>query len=177
METGDQAKGPRVRRLGHVGLYVHDLAGMRDWYRDTLGLTVTDGDLDVGIVFLSARPDEEHHELALQTGRETDTRVPMVQQVSWQVDSLEELQAFHYRFKERGVAVQQEVTHGNALGIYFFDPEGNRGEVYILLDEPVPQPFRKSIDLEQSPVQILAESKRLVDEGGPAYQPVTARPG
>ena len=37
-------KGPRVRELGHVGLFVRDMVKMRDWYRDTLGLTVTDGD-------------------------------------------------------------------------------------------------------------------------------------
>ena len=177
MEKSSQMTGgPRVQRLGHVGLYVRDLRMMRDWYRDTLWLTVTDGDEEHGIVFLSARPSEEHHELALQIGRSTDDSVPMVQQVSWLVDSVEEVQAFHYRFKERGVQVQQEVTHGNALGIYFFDPEGNRGEVYCQIRADVRQPFRKTIDLEQSPEQVLAESKRLVEEGGPAYQPVTTRP-
>lgn len=167
---------PKVSRLGHVGLYVRDLPGMRDWYRDTLGLTVTDEDLDLGIVFLSAQPDTEHHELALQKGRETPNSLAMVQQVSWHVDSVEELQAFHYLLKERDVPVQQEVTHGIALGIYFFDPEGNRIEVYYDTKQRIPQPYRKTINLEQSVEEVLAESDRLVAEGGQAYQPVMARP-
>jgi catechol 2,3-dioxygenase-like lactoylglutathione lyase family enzyme len=166
-----------VRRLGHVGLYVRDLEKTRDFYRDMLGLTVTDEDLGRGFVFLSARPDEEHHELALIGGRETDDSVQMVQQVSWQVDSVEELQAFHHLFKQRGVPIHQEVTHGNALGIYFYDPEGNRGEVYYPIKEPVRQPFRKAIDMELPPDQLLAENKRLVEESGLAAQPAPSRPG
>lgn len=152
----------RVRRLGHVGLYVRDLPGMRDWYRDTLGLTVTDEDLNFGIVFLSARPEQEHHELALQAGRATGDDVPMVQQVSWQVDSIEELRAFHRLLRERNVPVQREITHGNALAIYFSDPEGNRDEVYFKLDEDVPQPFGKPIDFDLPAEEILAENKRLI---------------
>ena len=149
-----------------MGIYVRDMAKMRDWYRDTLGLTVTDGDPEVGIIFMSARPDDEHHELALAKGRETDDSVAMVQQISWKVDSVEEVQAFHRRFKERGVDVQQEVTHGNALSIYFFDPEGNRNEVYYSVKVSVRQPFRQSIDFEQPAEQVLAQNKRLIEEAG-----------
>jgi catechol-2,3-dioxygenase len=160
--TTQTDSGVRVRRLGHVGLYVRDLPMMRDWYRDTLGLTVTDEGADLGIVFLSARPDEEHHELALARGRETDDSLKMVQQVSWQVDSVEEVRAFHRRFQEKGVPVEREITHGNALAIYFFDPEGNRNEVYCQVDEDCPQPFGRPIDLDRSVDEILAENKRLI---------------
>ena len=166
----------RVRKLGHVGLYVRDLVTMRDFYRDVVGLTVTDEDLDLGFVFFSSRPDEEHHELVLQTGRTTDNRVAMVQQVSWHVGSVEELQTFHHRFKQLGIPVQQEVTHGNAIAIYFFDPETNRNEVYYQVKEDMRQPVRKTIDLELQAHRVLAESRRLVAETGPRYQAVTARP-
>ncbi len=160
--TSAPAPTCRVRRLGHVGLYTRDLPMMRDWYRDTLGLTVTDEGAEMGIVFLSARPDEEHHELALARGRTTDDDLKMVQQVSWQVDSVEEVQAFHHRFQERGVPVEREITHGNALAIYFFDPEGNRNEVYCQIDEDCPQPFGRPINLDLSVDEILAENKRLI---------------
>ena len=63
------------------------------------------------------------------------------------------------------------MTHGNAYGIYFFDPEGNRGEVYLRIDRDVRQPFRKSLNLEQSVEKVNAEAERLLREGGPAYQP------
>ena len=73
--------------------------------------------------------------------------------------------------------VQQEVTHGNAYGIYFFDPEGNRGEVYVRIDKDVRQPFRKSLNLEQSVEEVNAEAGRLLGDGGPAYQPAAWTPG
>ena len=100
----------------------------------------------------------------------------MVQQVSWVVDSVETVRKFHRLFQERGVAVQQDVSHGIAISIYFFDPEGNRNEVYFPIDVDVRQPFRKTIDLDQSVDEILAENNRLIADGTPAYQPVTTRP-
>ena len=86
--------------------------------------------------------------------------------------SLDDIRAFHRLFEQEGVRVQQEVAHGNAFGIYFFDPEGNRNEVYLRIEKDVRQPFRKSIDFGQEPDAIYAEAERLLAEGGQAYQPV-----
>ena len=55
-----------VLGLGHTGLWVTDLAVMRDFYERVVGLTVTDEDEEQGIVFLSAQPEVEHHEFVLQ---------------------------------------------------------------------------------------------------------------
>jgi catechol 2,3-dioxygenase-like lactoylglutathione lyase family enzyme len=107
MQTTESATQVGVSRLGHIGIYARDLEGLRDFYRDVLGLKVADEDLNRGIVFMSTDPDSEHHELALARGRATDDTVDMVQQVSWHVDSIETLQGFHRLFKERGVRVQQ----------------------------------------------------------------------
>lgn len=164
---------PRIVELGHAGLWVHDLARMRDFYTRVLGLSVTDEDLDLGMVFLSARPVVEHHELVLATGRSAPLDTHQTHQISWRVDSLESLRAFKRRFDAEGVPLQQVVTHGNAFGIYFFDPEGNRGEVYWPTGVPIPQPFRKSLDVDQDPEAIFAEADRLLSDGGSAYQPVT----
>ncbi|GGN22841.1 VOC family protein [Streptomyces fuscichromogenes] len=161
-----------ITGLGHTGFWVHDLERMRDFYSRVMGLTVTDEDEERGIVFLSSRPDEEHHEFVLQRGRTAPDGAKLTHQVSWRVDSLESVIDFHHRFRAEGIEVQQEVTHGNAIGIYFFDPEGNRNEVYLRLERNVRQPFRKTIDLDRSPEEILAEAERLLTEGGPAYQPV-----
>jgi len=56
---------PKVTRLGHVGLFVADPEIMLEFYSNFLGMTVTDR--DERRVFLSARPEEEHHELLLAT--------------------------------------------------------------------------------------------------------------
>ncbi|GAA3873845.1 hypothetical protein GCM10023084_28530 [Streptomyces lacrimifluminis] len=161
-----------ITGLGHTGFWVQDLTTMRDFYERVMGLTVTDEDEELGIVFYSARPEDEHHEFVLQRGRTAPPGAKLTHQVSWRVDSLETIIDFHRRFRAEGIEVQQEVTHGNAIGIYFFDPEGNRNEVYLRIERDVRQPFRKTIDLDQDPQQILAQAERLLADDGPAYQPV-----
>jgi catechol-2,3-dioxygenase len=160
-----------IAELGHTGLWVYDLPLMKDFYTRLLGLQVTDEDAELGIVFLSARPEVEHHEFVLQTGRTAAIGDRQQHQISWRVESLEDVIGFHRLFQLEGVQVQQEVTHGNAFGIYFFDPEANRNEVYLRIDRDVRQPFRKSIDLDQEPEQIYAEAERLLNDGTAAYQP------
>jgi catechol 2,3-dioxygenase-like lactoylglutathione lyase family enzyme len=161
-----------ITGLGHTGLWVTDLGKMRDFYERVIGLTVTDEDEEQGIVFLSSRPRVEHHEFVLQRGRTAPPGSLLPHQVSWRVDSVETLQMYHHRFKAEGVPVQQEVTHGNAFGIYFFDPEGNRGEVYLRIPRDVRQPFRKTLNLEQPVAEVNAEAERLLAADGPRYQPV-----
>jgi catechol-2,3-dioxygenase len=58
-----------VARLGHVGLHVQDLEKQKALYRDIIGLTVTDEDTEGGLVFMSSRPEEKHHELLLCRGQ------------------------------------------------------------------------------------------------------------
>ncbi len=161
-----------ITELGHTGLWVFDLAVMKDFYSRVLGLQVTDEDAEEGMVFLSSRPDVEHHEFVLAAGRTAAPGARQVHQISWRLDSLESLVEFHRRFQREAVQVQQEVTHGNALGIYFFDPEGNRNEVYWQTGESVAQPFRKTLNLDQPSEAIFAEAERLLSEDGPPYQPV-----
>lgn len=71
---------------------------MRDFYERVLGLTVTDEDEEWGLVFFSARPDEEHHEFVLARGRTAPMGTLLSHQVSWRVDSLESILEFHRRF-------------------------------------------------------------------------------
>ena len=41
------------------------------------------------------------------------------------------------------------VSHGNAISVYFRDPEGNRVEVFIDTPWYVSQPMRVPLDLDQ----------------------------
>lgn len=152
-----------IIELGHTGIMVNDLTKCRDFYTNMLNLTVTDEDDERGLVFLSSRPEAEHHELVLQRGRNLD-QPTTVQQISWRVGSLEALQEYHERFIKNDVIVDRVVTHGNALGVYFLDPEGNRNEVYVQTGREVHQPFAQPIDVTQNAASVLAESQRLVDE-------------
>ena len=153
---------PRVTRLGHTGVYVHDLDKMRAFYTRVLGLTVTDEDLDRGLVFMSSRPKEEHHEFVIMRGRTGPDDAKVVQQISWHVASLEDLLEFHRTLQAEGVTVEREITHGIAIAIYFFDPEGNRIEVYWATDKDIPQPFGKAVDLDQPADAVLAQAEALI---------------
>lgn len=156
-----------IVELGHAGLWVEDLAAMKDFYRDVIGLSVTDEDETIGLVFLSSRPEREHHELVLARGRTAPRGVRLVNQLSWRLDSLDSLLEYSQRFDRLNVPVVQRVTHGNALGVYFEDPEGNENEVYWPTDVPVPQPYRKSIDLRGSAADVLAAAAALLADDSP----------
>lgn len=158
-----------ILELGHTGLHCDDLPTMRDFYQRVLGLTVTDEDTKLGLVFLSSRPDVEHHEMVLAPGRNVPQGARLVNQISWRVDGVASLQEFERALVQYGSKIEGIVTHGNAIGIYFQDPEANKLEVYWQTDMDVPQPFRKTISLQGSVEDVLAENKRLVAEGGPSF--------
>ena len=61
-----------VTGLGHIGIVCDEFLKMRDFYTRVLGLTVTDEDPERGSCFLSAVPDQEHHELNLGQSRGPD---------------------------------------------------------------------------------------------------------
>ncbi|MBF6568832.1 MAG: VOC family protein [Candidatus Binataceae bacterium] len=148
---------PSVARLGHVGLHVHDLEKEKAFFRDIVGLQVTDEAPEIGIVFMSAQPDEEHHELLLCAGRNVDENARVVQQVSFRCNSLDDVYGYYHRFREHGVRFDRMVSHGNAVSIYFYDPEGNRCEVYWNTGFKAKQPFGQKIDLATAKDELMAE--------------------
>jgi catechol-2,3-dioxygenase len=157
---------PSIERLGHVGLHVNDLKCQVGFYRDILGLTVTDEDPNAGMVFLSARPDEEHHELLLCQGRTAPEDAMLVQQISFRCASLQDVQGYYRRLRDAGAQIDMTVSHGNAIGLYFRDPEGNRCEVYCGTGLPARQPYLVGIDLERPAEELLASVQASVAEHG-----------
>jgi catechol 2,3-dioxygenase-like lactoylglutathione lyase family enzyme len=155
-----------IAKLGHVGIHCNDLEATEAFYRDILGLTVTDKDLEAGMVFLSAQPDEEHHELVLMRGRDVPSGAMMLQQISFRCNTLADVLEFYARFKAKNVTFDMVVTHGNAVGVYFYDPEGNRCEVYWPTGLTARQPFLDAIDLTQPPAAIMERIGELVAKYG-----------
>jgi catechol 2,3-dioxygenase-like lactoylglutathione lyase family enzyme len=137
---------PRIS-FSHFGLYAADLARMEDFYTRFMGFTVTDrGALEVpggkvDLVFLSRDP-REHHQIVLASGRPPDLPFNVVNQLSFRVDSLADLRALHERLQREPVTEIRPVSHGNALSVYFRDPEGNRVELFIDTPWYVTDPFR-----------------------------------
>lgn len=156
---------PTISGLGHVGLYCFDLALQERFYTEVLGLTKTDEDREVGMVFLSAQPDAEHHELLLVAGRRGED-AQVVQQISFRCASLADVRGYYQRFREEGVRLDMVASHGNAIGVYFFDPEGNRGEIYCGTGLVARQPFLLPVDLDDDPDNILRDVARSVEQYG-----------
>ncbi len=145
---------PKVTSLGHVGLHVHDIERSKAFYRDVLGLTVSDVSPKSGSVFMTAKDKrEEHHELLLVPGRE-DGKV--VQQISFRCASLADLKEFHRIVQKKKISIVRIVSHGNAVGMYFLDPDGNHVEIYWPTGLDWPQPFGKPVDLSASDEEIRA---------------------
>lgn len=151
-------------QLTHFGLYCQDLTGMVEFYQSTLGLVQTDGgEYFAGgqIVFLSRNP-QEHHQLVLASGRPEDSGFSPINQISFKVDSLEDLRTFYAQLSKAKVQIQRTISHGNAWSIYFFDPEGNRVELYTPSPWYVSQPFAVPIDLGESVAKLMADTEALV---------------
>lgn len=147
--------------FSHIGIFVNDLARMADFYSNVLGFTVTDrGSLQgskgpIDLVFTSRNPDV-HHQIVLVSGRPDHVNFNVVNQISLTADSLETLQAFHQRLQFADVSDIRPVTHGNALSVYFRDPEGNRIEVYVDTPWYVSQPARVDMPIDLPPHELMA---------------------
>jgi catechol 2,3-dioxygenase-like lactoylglutathione lyase family enzyme len=157
---------PRIASLGHVGIYVEDVDRSLAFYRDLLGLYVTDADEQNGMYFLSARPDEEHHEFLVCRGRTAPRDARLIQQVSFRCASLETVIAYWERLRDAGVEFDRIVSHGNAVGVYFFDPDHNRCEVYWPTGLEARQTFLAQIDLTRPVDALMTEIKAYVEKYG-----------
>jgi catechol-2,3-dioxygenase len=151
----------KVMGLGHVGIYVRDLERMVAFYRDVMGMQVTKQNWRAGVVFLSADPEAVDHEIALMGGR-PDARDPhLINQISMRVASLDDLRTIRRRLVADGYAIEGVVNHASAIGCYFFDPEGNRTEVFWVTGRPCWVPTASPIDVEQPDAAVLAEVDRV----------------
>ena len=134
--------------FSHIGIFVSDSTRMERFYTEFLGFLVSDsGDLGaIRMVFLSRDP-YDHHQIVLVQGRPREATFSVINQISLRVEDLEALRHFHANAEAHGATDVQAVTHGNAISVYFRDPEGNRVEVFIDTPWYVQQPLRQPIDL------------------------------
>jgi len=152
-----------VASFSHFGIHVTDPARMEEFYTRVVGLLVADrGQLPGGaaLVFLSHDPDE-HHQMVLVSGRPPGGSDTVVNQISFKLPTLGDLQTMYARVKEEGIKEFRIVTHGNAWSIYFPDPEGNRVEFFVDTPWHTPQPLAEPLDLEAPVDKIMAETEAL----------------
>jgi catechol 2,3-dioxygenase len=149
--------------FSHMGFYVRDLERMARFYKEVMCFFETDrGDLGpVQLVFLSRDPCE-HHQIVLATGRPTELAFSVINQISLRVPDLATLRTVRDRVTaDPDVSDLVCATHGNAVSIYFRDPEGNRLEVFLDMPWYCEQPLRETIDLDQSDEAVMAAAEKL----------------
>jgi catechol-2,3-dioxygenase len=140
--------------IGHVGLHAANPAASARFYQDVFGMEIVGesaSDHPLGAsVFLSSRPDEESHEIALLAD-------PVYAHVAFRVSSLAELRSFHARVVEKNIPVKFVFNHRAAFAFYFEDPDGNMIEVYWPTgDLSWRQPVVEPLDLSQPDEVLLA---------------------
>lgn len=121
---------------GHVGLNVTDLPRSVDFYRRALGFEQL-GISDEGEHRFAFLGSEGTLRLTLwqQSDGAFSTRSPGLHHLSFQVDTIEQVQTVEAALKELGVTFAHDgvVAHGEGAasgGIFFTDPDGIRLEIY-----------------------------------------------
>ena len=168
----------KVSGLGHIGFYVQDLELMKDFYANFIGMQLTK--VSQNGAFFSADPEACDHEIALMVGRPSLEDPHWIQQISMQVDSLDDLRDFKQRIGEKGYKLDRIVTHASAIGCYFRDPENNPVEVFWLTGHTSWAQISIPIDIDQSDEDVMADVDRAyavsrnVELGKPATPEIRA---
>jgi len=127
------------RKLGHVGIYVKDLERSKKFYTEVVGLKVSD-EFPGKAVFM--RCGHDHHDTVLfqlaadKLARSENDRAE-VQQISYEVDRLDDLRQKAGEVKALGIAVSGPQQRGPGMDktIDFSDPDGNTIQFYCDMDQ------------------------------------------
>jgi catechol-2,3-dioxygenase len=150
----------KVKELGHLVLYVSELARSRRFYGETLGwreITPEDG---IGFPAAAFSSGRTHHELLLIEVRGAPT-LPRGRRLGLYHfglkigDTDDELREARDELAGAGVRIVGATDHGITHSLYIEDPDGNEIELYIdvqparwkedpgvMFSDPVARPLR-----------------------------------
>jgi len=120
----------RIKRVGHVVLGVRDPQRSIRFYTEALGMELVKFLDEMQMAFFSF--GERDHDIAV-------IKVPDDQPVgsaglahtALEIEGgLEELRSLHDRLTNHGVRVEFTADHVLTKSVYFFDPDGNRLEIF-----------------------------------------------
>jgi catechol 2,3-dioxygenase len=124
----------KLKGIGHVALRVTDEERSRAFYRDVLGLRISEEDPEHGGIFMSqglnfhtldlfAHPDPA-------TAPQPQANQVGLAHVAFAVASYRDLREAYCSLLAHDVKIERAVDHVSQRSIYFADPDGNRLEVY-----------------------------------------------
>lgn len=130
-----------VQELGHIVLYVRDLARSRRFYAEVLGWREITPDAKLPMALFSG--GRTHHELLLiEVGRDA-APIPPGRRVGLYHfglkvgESDDELRAMLATLQANKVPIVGATDHGVTHSLYIVDPDGNEIELYIDVQPPL----------------------------------------
>jgi catechol 2,3-dioxygenase-like lactoylglutathione lyase family enzyme len=159
--------------FSHFGFFVRDIERMAEFYTRLLGFAVSDrGQLGSTVLVFLTRDPREHHQIVLVSGRPEASGFNAINQISFRMRDLAGLRQMYRALQgEQGVSEIAPVSHGNALSVYFRDPEGNRIELFVDTPWYVDQPSRIAMDLSLPDAAIWKWAEETA-RAMPGYKPV-----
>src|SRR5439155_12731394 len=107
----------------------------------------------------------------LAAGRPEKLSFNPINQISFRMAEFSGLREMYRRVVDEQVKELHPVSHGNALSVYFHDPEGNRLELFVDTPWYVQQPLRIPMDMSLSDKELWSWAESNA-RGLPGYQPV-----
>jgi len=125
----------RINKVGHVVLNVKDVDASVKFYSEALGMEVMrlrEGNA----AFLSF--GTQHHDIALFKAPEGAEMGQLgLNHIAFQIAGGEtELHQLYGRLVHLGAKVDYTTDHGMTHSVYFFDPDGNRLEIFCEMMDP-----------------------------------------
>ena len=120
---------PRINKVGHVVLNVKDVETSVKFYTEALGMEVMRL-RENSAAFLSF--GTQHHDIALFKAPEGAEMGSLgLNHIAFQIEGGEtELRQLYGRLVQHGAKVDYTTDHGMTHSVYFFDPDGNRLEIF-----------------------------------------------
>ena len=125
----------KINKVGHVVLSVKDVEASVKFYTEALGMEVMrlrEGNA----AFLSF--GTQHHDIALfKAPADAEMGTLGLNHIAFQIEGGEtELRQLYGRLIQHGAKVDYTTDHGMTHSVYFFDPDGNRLEIFAEVMDP-----------------------------------------
>ena len=125
----------KISKVAHVVLNVRDPEASAKFYAEALGMEVMDFNKERQMAFLSF--GELHHDIALFKAPEGLERSELgLNHIAMQIEGgEEELRQLYGRVTKMGARIDRKSDHGLTRSVFFFDPDGNRLEIFCEMME------------------------------------------
>jgi catechol 2,3-dioxygenase len=120
----------KINKVGHVVLGCRDPQASIKFYTETLGMELVNFNQELQMVFFSF--GDQHHDIAvIKVPDDQPVGSSGLSHTALQIEGGEaELRELYQRLKSHGVKVEFAAEHFLTKSVYFFDPDGNRLEIF-----------------------------------------------